>query len=80
MLGMENALVVSDKQKEMHVMQIGKRLRYGAAVLACGLYSADAMADPVSVDLFYTVFSGTPNVWEVTANLNGSSLTFKRRP
>jgi len=34
------------------------------------------MADPVSVDLFYTVFSGTPNVWEVTANLNGSSLTF----
>jgi hypothetical protein len=57
-------------------MQIGKRLLYGTAILACGLYSAGVKADPVSVDLFYTVYSGAPNVWEVTATLSGSSLTF----
>jgi PEP-CTERM motif len=57
-------------------MQIGKQVLYGTAILACGLYSAGAKADPVSVDLFYTVFSGAPNVWEVTATLSGSSLSF----
>jgi hypothetical protein len=57
-------------------MRQSKALLYGTAALAAGLFAANAKADPVSVDLFYTVFSGSPNVWEVTANLNGSSLTF----
>jgi hypothetical protein len=57
-------------------MKLKNLLYYGTAALACGMYATGAKADPVSVDLFYTIFSGAPNVWEVTATLSGSSLTF----
>ena len=55
---------------------LSRTLLYGTTALACGFYAADAYADPVSADLFYTTFGGGQNVWEVTATLNGSSLTF----
>jgi len=57
-------------------MQLNKTLLYGTALLACGLYAAQAQADPVTAKLFYTTFSGTPNVHTTTALLSGSSLTF----
>jgi hypothetical protein len=51
-------------------------LLYGTAVLACGLCAAQAQADPVTATLYYTTFSGTPNVHTTSATLNGTSLTF----
>lgn len=34
-----------------------------------------AMADTANGNLFFTVFSGAPNVWNVTYNFNGSTFT-----
>jgi hypothetical protein len=56
-------------------MQIGKRLLYGTAVLACGLYAASAEADPVTGTLFYTTFSGGVNVHKADFNYNGTTFT-----
>jgi hypothetical protein len=50
---------------------------FGTAALACTVYAAVAQADPVTVPLFFTTFSGGANVDEATTvTLNGSSLTF----
>jgi hypothetical protein len=58
-------------------MMLRKALLYGTAVLAYGLYAAGAQADPVTVQLFYTTFSGGANVDAVTSvTLSGSTLTF----
>ena len=60
----------------MNVMQPNKALLYGSAGLALTLCGAQAQADPVTSTLYYTTFSGTPNVHTTTAHLNGTSLTF----
>lgn len=57
-------------------MQLNKALLYGSAGLALTLCGAQAQADPVTSTLYYTTFSGTPNVHTTTAHLNGTSLTF----
>jgi hypothetical protein len=51
------------------------RLVVAVAVVA-GLGASAANADPVTVNLFYTTFSGGTNVHEVTATQSGSSLSF----
>jgi hypothetical protein len=58
-------------------MRPRKALLYGTAVLACGVCAAGAQADPVTVPLFFTTFSGGVNVDEATTvTLSGSTLTF----
>jgi len=58
-------------------MQSRNPLLYGTAALACAVCAAQAQADPVTVPLFYTTFSGGANIDEVsTVTLNGSTLTF----
>ena len=58
-------------------MRSHQALFYGTAVLACAACAAGAQADPVTVPLFFTTFSGGANVNEVTTvTLNGSTLTF----
>ena len=53
------------------------RLFFGTAALACTVYAAAAQADPVTVPLFFTTFSGGANVDEATTvTLSGSTLTF----
>lgn len=49
--------------------------RFSAAagvVFAAGLLASSAMAGPVSLDLFYTTYAGSPRVFKVTANYNGN--------
>jgi len=58
-------------------MRSHQALFYGTAVLACAVCAAGAQADPVTVPLFFTTFSGGVNVDEATTvTLNGSTLTF----
>jgi len=54
-----------------------KRLFFGTAALACTVYAAAAQADPVTLPLYYTTFSGGANVDAVTSvTLSGGTLTF----
>lgn len=58
-------------------MRPHKPLFFGTAALACAVCVAGAQADPVTVPLFFTTFSGGVNVNEVaTVTLSGSTLTF----
>jgi len=64
-------------EKETNIMRPYNRLFFGTAALACTVYTAAAQADPVTVPLFFTTFSGGANVDEATTvTLSGSTLTF----
>src|SRR6516162_2574898 len=63
--------------QEKNIMRRHNALLYGTATLVCTVCAAQAQADPVTVPLFYTTFSGGANIDEVsTVTLNGSTLTF----
>jgi len=63
--------------QEYNIMRRGNALLYGTAILSCGMSAAGAQVDPVTIQLFFTAFSPTPNpILTTNATLNGSSLTF----
>jgi hypothetical protein len=63
--------------QEENIMLRRNALLYGTAILACGVSTAGAQADPLTIQLFFTAFSPTPNpILTTNATLNGSSLTF----
>jgi PEP-CTERM motif len=63
--------------RETSAMPVCKAALCGAVMIFGGLHTTAAKADPVTVQLFYTAFSPTPNpiITSTNVTLNGSSLT-----